>query len=134
MEIIKTALPEIMIVVPRRIGDLRGFFSEVWNARDYLSVGINAGFVQDNHVHTTIKGTLRGLHYQITPAAQGKLVRVSRGAIFDVVVDIRRGSWPIRVGIAFTRLAYTLTFCQRTSLPGAVRRKAETRPATLKPV
>jgi len=92
MEIIKTALPEIMIVVPRRIGDLRGFFSEVWNARDYLSVGINAGFVQDNHVHTTIKGTLRGLHYQITPAAQGKLVRVSRGAIFDVVVDIRRGS------------------------------------------
>ena len=87
-----TALPEIKVVMPQRIGDARGFFSEVWNARDFASVGIDAAFVQDNHVRNPLKGTLRGLHYQVPPAPQGKLVRVTRGAIFDVAVDIRRGS------------------------------------------
>jgi dTDP-4-dehydrorhamnose 3,5-epimerase len=92
MQIMDTALPEIKVVMPQRIGDIRGFFSEVWNARAFASVGIDAVFVQDNHVRNASKGTLRGLHYQVPPAAQGKLVRVTRGAIFDVAVDVRRGS------------------------------------------
>jgi dTDP-4-dehydrorhamnose 3,5-epimerase len=92
MQIMETALPEIKVVMPRRIGDARGFFSEVWNARDFAASGIDVSFVQDNHARNPLKGTLRGLHYQVPPAAQGKLVRVTRGAIFDVAVDIRRGS------------------------------------------
>src|SRR5205814_10213443 len=92
MEIMDTALPEVKVVMPRRIGDGRGFFSEVGNAREFAEVGIDVGFVQDNHVRNPLKGTLRGLHFQIPPTAQGKLVRVTRGAIFDVAVDIRRGS------------------------------------------
>lgn len=92
MQFLDTALPEVKIVVPNRIGDTRGFFSEVWNARDFSKVGIEARFVQDNHVRNPVKGTVRGLHYQIPPMAQGKLLRVTRGAIFDVAVDIRRGS------------------------------------------
>ena len=64
----------------------------MWNARDFALVGIDANFVQDNHVRNPLKGTLRGLHFQIPPVAQGKLVRVTRGAIFDVAIDIRRGS------------------------------------------
>jgi dTDP-4-dehydrorhamnose 3,5-epimerase len=92
VKIIDTKLPEVKIVVPRRIGDIRGFFSEVWNARDFASVGIEIAFVQDNYVRNPLKVTLRGLHYQMPPAAQGKLLRVSRGAVLDVAVDIRRGS------------------------------------------
>jgi dTDP-4-dehydrorhamnose 3,5-epimerase len=92
MKVIDTALVEVKIVLPRRIGDARGFFSEVWNARDFSSIGIHTAFVQDNHVRSPDRGTLRGLHYQMPPEAQGKLVRVTRGAIFDVAVDIRRGS------------------------------------------
>ncbi len=92
MQVLATALADVKILVPRRVGDGRGFFSEVWNARDCSAVGISAAFVQDNHVRSGVRGTLRGLHYQIPPAAQGKLVRVTRGAIFDVAVDIRRGS------------------------------------------
>jgi dTDP-4-dehydrorhamnose 3,5-epimerase len=92
MQTMETALPEIKVVMPRRIGDTRGFFSEVWNSRDFASAGIDAAFVQDNHVRNPLKGTLRGLHYQVPPAAQGKLVRVTRGAIFDVAVDIRQDS------------------------------------------
>jgi dTDP-4-dehydrorhamnose 3,5-epimerase len=92
MQVIETALQEVVIVVPHRIGDQRGFFSEVWSARDFSAAGIDAAFVQDNHARSSLRGTLRGLHYQTPPAAQGKLVRVSRGAIFDVAVDIRRGS------------------------------------------
>jgi dTDP-4-dehydrorhamnose 3,5-epimerase len=92
MQIMDTALAEIKVVMSQRIGDTRGFFSEVWNARDFASVGIDAAFVQDNHVRNALKGTLRGLHYQVPPVAQGKLVRVTRGAIFDVAVDVRRGS------------------------------------------
>lgn len=92
MQFIETWLPEVIVVVPDRIGDTRGFFSEIWNAHDFAAAGIDATFVQDNHVRSPHKGTLRGLHYQIEPSAQGKLVRVTRGAIFDVAVDIRRGS------------------------------------------
>jgi dTDP-4-dehydrorhamnose 3,5-epimerase len=92
MQLMDTALPEVKIVLPSRIGDARGFFSEVWNARDFAAAGIPSTFVQDNHVRNPHKGTVRGLHYQIAPSAQGKLLRVTRGAIFDVAVDIRQGS------------------------------------------
>lgn len=92
MQVLTTALVDVKILVPRRVGDGRGFFSEVWNARDFSAVGIDAGFVQDNHVRSPIRGALRGLHYQMPPAAQGKLVRVTRGAIFDVAADMRLGS------------------------------------------
>jgi dTDP-4-dehydrorhamnose 3,5-epimerase len=92
MQVCDTALPEIKIVIPRRIGDARGIFCEVWNARDFFARGIDAAFVQDNHVCSALRGTVRGLHYQTPPAAQGKLVRVTRGSIFGVAVDIRRGS------------------------------------------
>jgi dTDP-4-dehydrorhamnose 3,5-epimerase len=87
MEIMDTALPEVKVVMPRRIGDVRGFFSEVWNARDFAAVGIDVGFVQDNHVRNPLKGTLRGLHFQIPPTAQGKLVRVTRHAAAVLTAD-----------------------------------------------
>jgi dTDP-4-dehydrorhamnose 3,5-epimerase len=92
VQLIDTAFSEVKIVVPERFDDSRGFFSEVWNGRTFASAGIEAAFVQDNHACSRHKGTLRGLHYQIPPAAQGKLLRVTRGAVLDVVVDIRRGS------------------------------------------
>jgi dTDP-4-dehydrorhamnose 3,5-epimerase len=92
MEFLGSALPEVKILVPERIGDERGFFSEVWNSRELRRLGIDAGFVQDNHVRNPLAGTVRGLHYQVAPMAQGKLLRVTRGAVFDVAVDIRRGS------------------------------------------
>jgi dTDP-4-dehydrorhamnose 3,5-epimerase len=92
MKVIETTLPGVKIVVPQRFPDARGDFSEVWNAARFGAAGIAAEFVQDNHVRNVRRFTVRGLHYQIPPAAQGKLVRVTRGAIFDVVVDIRRGS------------------------------------------
>jgi dTDP-4-dehydrorhamnose 3,5-epimerase len=92
MELLATALPEVRIVVPARFDDTRGFFSETWNARALAAAGIDAAFVQDNHARSRRRGTLRGLHYQIPPCAQGKLLRVTRGAVLDVAVDVRRGS------------------------------------------
>jgi dTDP-4-dehydrorhamnose 3,5-epimerase len=77
---------------PARIGDSRGFFSEVWNAERMAEAGFQLDFVQDNHSSSAAKGVLRGLHFQMPPAAQHKLIRVSRGSVFDVAVDIRRGS------------------------------------------
>jgi dTDP-4-dehydrorhamnose 3,5-epimerase len=92
MELLATALPEVRIVVPERFGDARGFFSETWNARALAAAGIDDAFVQDNHAGNRRRGTLRGLHYQIPPCAQGKLLRATRGAVLDVAVDVRRGS------------------------------------------
>ncbi len=92
MELLATALPEVRIVVPARFDDTRGFFSETWNARALAAAGIDAAFVQDNHARSRRRGTLRGLHYQIPPCSQGKLLRVTRGAVLDVAVDVRRGS------------------------------------------
>lgn len=91
VEVRKTSLPGVLEIVPRRIGDDRGFFSEVWNARSLKEAGVELDFVQDNHSRSA-KGVLRGLHYQLDPIAQDKLVRVSRGSIFDVAVDIRKSS------------------------------------------
>ncbi|MDP0497915.1 MAG: dTDP-4-dehydrorhamnose 3,5-epimerase [Verrucomicrobiota bacterium JB024] len=91
MEIFETKIPEVKIIKPRVFGDERGFFMETWNERDFSGVGIKSAFVQDNHSRS-VQNTLRGLHYQLPPYAQGKLVRVIRGEVFDVAVDIRRGS------------------------------------------
>ena len=79
-------------IEPRRHADERGFFAETYSRRRYAEMGIDVEFVQDNHSLSHAVGTLRGLHFQAPPAAQGKLVRCGRGAIFDVAVDIRRGS------------------------------------------
>jgi dTDP-4-dehydrorhamnose 3,5-epimerase len=92
MDIEQTSLPGVLILTPQRFGDDRGFFSESWNQRRLAEAGINIDFVQDNHSLSREAGTLRGLHFQTPPHAQAKLVRCGRGALFDVVVDIRQGS------------------------------------------
>jgi len=90
MKIIETALPGVVVVEPRVFGDTRGFFLETWNGPRYEAAGLPGGFVQDN-MSSSRRGVLRGLHYQ-KPFAQGKLVSVIDGEIFDVAVDVRRGS------------------------------------------
>ena len=82
----------LILIKPQRFGDHRGFFGETYSNRRYAEMGIDREFVQDNHSLSRAVGTLRGLHFQAPLAAQGKLVRCGRGAIFDVAVDIRRGS------------------------------------------
>ena len=79
-------------IEPKRYADQRGFFAETYSRRSYAEMGVEEEFVQDNHSLSHAAGTLRGLHFQAPPVAQGKLVRCGRGAIFDVAVDIRRGS------------------------------------------
>ncbi|MEQ1515528.1 MAG: dTDP-4-dehydrorhamnose 3,5-epimerase, partial [Usitatibacteraceae bacterium] len=91
MNVIATAIPDVKIIEPKVFGDERGFFYESFNARAFReAVGVDATFVQDNH-SKSVRGVLRGLHYQIEQA-QGKLVRTVVGEVFDVVVDIRRSS------------------------------------------
>lgn len=90
MNVIETALPGVLIIEPKVFGDDRGFFQETWNARTFADAGLTMDFVQDNHSRSA-RGVLRGLHYQLQNP-QGKLVRVSQGAVFDVAVDIRRSS------------------------------------------
>jgi dTDP-4-dehydrorhamnose 3,5-epimerase len=85
-------LDGVFEIRPKRIEDSRGFFSEVWSSERMAEAGFDIDFVQDNHSFSVAKGVLRGLHYQIPPAAQHKLIRVSRGSVFDVAVDIRQGS------------------------------------------
>ena len=91
-EIRRLPLDGVVEIRPDRFGDDRGFFSEVWNKQGLVAHGIDVDFVQDNHSLSAAKGVVRGLHYQLQPAAQDKLVRVTRGAVFDVGVDIRPGS------------------------------------------
>ncbi|SHN64904.1 dTDP-4-dehydrorhamnose 3,5-epimerase [Erythrobacter sanguineus] len=90
MNIIETAIPGPLIIEPRVFGDARGFFMETWNAAAFAGAGLHLAFVQDNHSRSQ-KGVLRGLHFQ-NPGPQGKLVRVTRGAVFDVAVDLRASS------------------------------------------
>lgn len=92
MEITQTDLPGVLILTPRRFADARGFFSESWNQRVMEEAGIEITFVQDNHSLSRDVGTVRGLHFQSPPHAQAKLVRCGRGALYDVAVDVRRGS------------------------------------------
>lgn len=90
MKVIETAIPGVLIIEPRVFGDSRGFFMETWNAATFADAGLDLAFVQDNHSRSQ-KGVLRGLHFQ-NPGAQGKLVRVTNGAAFDVAVDLRQSS------------------------------------------
>ncbi len=90
MHVAESAIPDVLLIEPKVFGDSRGFFFESWNARAFAAAGIDASFVQDNHSRSH-RGVLRGLHYQIEHA-QGKLVRVIEGEVFDVAVDLRRSS------------------------------------------
>jgi dTDP-4-dehydrorhamnose 3,5-epimerase len=90
MRVTPTAIPDVLIVEPRVFRDARGHFFESWNRRAFAAAGLDVDFVQDNHSRST-RGVLRGLHYQIRHA-QGKLVRVIAGEVYDVAVDLRRSS------------------------------------------
>jgi dTDP-4-dehydrorhamnose 3,5-epimerase len=86
------AIQDVKLVTPQKFGDARGFFSETWQQDRFAAAGIPGPFIQDNHALSTRRGVVRGLHLQVPPSGQGKLVRVVRGAIWDVAVDVRHGS------------------------------------------
>lgn len=90
MRFVETRLPEVLLLEPKVFGDARGFFMESWNRKTFADLGLDLDFVQDNHSRSA-RGVLRGLHYQLNQP-QGKLVRVTSGAVFDVAVDLRRSS------------------------------------------
>ncbi|WP_176037554.1 dTDP-4-dehydrorhamnose 3,5-epimerase [Brucella tritici] len=92
MEVRSLGLDGVFEIIPRKFGDDRGFFSETYKIKALVEAGIDLNFVQDNHSYSAAKGVVRGLHYQLPPFAQDKLVRVTRGAILDVAVDIRKSS------------------------------------------
>ncbi len=92
MQFRKTDIDGVVLIEPKRFGDDRGWFSESWNKPAFEDAGIAIDWVQDNHSFSAQKGTLRGLHYQTPPHAQDKLVRCTRGSIWDVAVDFRKGS------------------------------------------
>ena len=92
MKVEALGIADVKLITPSRFTDPRGFFSETWNQGRFAEAGIAGPFIQDNHAVSTEAGVLRGLHCQIGPNAQGKLVRCVKGAIYDVAVDARRGS------------------------------------------
>ncbi|MED4636242.1 dTDP-4-dehydrorhamnose 3,5-epimerase [Peribacillus frigoritolerans] len=92
MKITKTKLNGVMLIEPKIFGDHRGWFTETYNEENFKKAGIDTVFIQDNHSFSATKGTLRGLHYQKDPKAQTKLVRCTKGSIFDVAIDIRKES------------------------------------------
>ncbi|AWB08136.1 dTDP-4-dehydrorhamnose 3,5-epimerase (plasmid) [Azospirillum humicireducens] len=92
MDVLSLDIPDVKIIRPKKFGDHRGFFSETYTKKTFEAAGLHHDFVQDNHSLSAEVGTVRGLHFQLPPFAQDKLVRVVRGAILDVAVDIRKGS------------------------------------------
>ena len=92
MDVVSLAIPDVKVLRPKKFGDHRGFFSETYNKRSLRAAGLELDFVQDNHSLSVERGVIRGLHFQTAPFAQDKLVRVVRGRILDVAVDLRRGS------------------------------------------
>lgn len=92
LEVTETAIPAVKLIVPKSFGDDRGSFSETYNAARFFEFGINLNFIQDNQSWSSQVGTLRGLHFQSAPKGQDKLIRVLRGRIFDVAVDLRKSS------------------------------------------
>ncbi|MEJ2020209.1 MAG: dTDP-4-dehydrorhamnose 3,5-epimerase family protein [Maritimibacter sp.] len=114
-----TSLAGVFRIVPRRFGDERGFFSESWNAAALAEAGlVLPDFVQDNHSLSRDIGTVRGLHFQSPPHAQGKLVRCGRGRLFDVAVDVRRGFMTLEPD---TEIVYKVTDIYAPDCDGAVR-------------
>ena len=92
LELVSLDIPDVKRIIPRRFRDERGWFSESYSARAFAEHGLELTFVQDNHSYSHVRGAVRGLHFQAPPHAQAKLVRVTRGRVRDVAVDIRRGS------------------------------------------
>jgi len=92
MQVERLSIPDVIVLTPKRFSDERGFFSETWSRRAFAEVGIDVDFVQDNHSLSRQAGVIRGLHFQIAPSPQGKLVRVVHGRILDVALDLRHGS------------------------------------------
>jgi len=128
MQIEDTAIPEVKRIIPKRFGDNRGFFAEIWNARAFAEAGIACSFVQDNQSLSQQAGTVRGLHFQAPPHGQAKLVRCGRGRLFDVAVDIRAGSptfgrW---VGAELSAENGHMLFIPEGFAHGFVSREAET--------
>lgn len=104
LEVGSTEIPEVKIIATSRFADERGFFTELYSRKEFVAAGIADEFVQDNFSHSRRIGTIRGLHFQAHPSAQAKLVRVSRGAVLDVVVDLRCSSktYGRHVGVELT--------------------------------
>ena len=127
MKIEPTDLPDVLILTPARFGDERGWFSETFNAARLAAAGLDMVWVQDNHSMSARVGTLRGLHFQAPPHAQDKLVRCSRGAIFDVAVDIRRGSpgYGAWIGVELTAQNGRQMLVPKGFLHGFVTRAAD---------
>lgn len=128
MHVEATELEGVFLIEPRRHGDARGFFAEVWNARAFAEAGLSREWVQDNQSLSARVGTLRGLHFQAPPRAQAKLVRCGRGRLFDVAVDIRRGSptfgrW---VGVELSAQNGRMLFIPEGFLHGFVTREPDT--------
>src|ERR1700742_1396509 len=92
MDVRNLGLPGLQLLKPRRFADTRGYFAEPYNERTFSAAGITTRFVQDNQSYSKSQGTIRGLHFQLPPAAQAKLVRVVQGSVYDVAVDLRDGS------------------------------------------
>ncbi len=92
MDIVETAIPAVRLFVPRRFADDRGWLAETWSRNRFAGAGLDATFVQDNAAFSHRRGTVRGLHFQAPPHAQGKLVAVATGAVFDVALDLRQES------------------------------------------
>ena len=92
LDVIETAISAVKIIIPKSFGDARGSFSETYNSARFADCGMNLNFIQDNQSWSSQVGTLRGLHFQSAPKAQDKLIRVLRGRIYDVAVDLRRAS------------------------------------------
>lgn len=100
MKKITTQLPGVYIIEPQVFGDHRGYFMETWSTRNFEELDLDYNFVQDNQSYSRKQGTLRGIHFQNAPYAQAKLVRVTRGAVMDVAVDLRKGSPTYRQWVA----------------------------------
>ncbi|MBQ8536862.1 MAG: dTDP-4-dehydrorhamnose 3,5-epimerase [Clostridia bacterium] len=115
MEKIATALAGVYIIEPKVFGDHRGYFMETYSSRVFAELGINNVFVQDNQSFTAQKGTLRGIHFQNDPMSQAKLVRVTKGAVLDVAVDLRKGSPTYKqwVGVELTAENKRMLFIPR---------------------
>lgn len=128
MKFTPTILPDVVLVEPARFGDERGWFMETWHAEKFAQGGIDSRWVQDNHSFSAEPGTLRGLHYQKPPHAQAKLIRCTRGAIWDVAVDFRKDSPTFlrHVGVRIDAVSMHQLFVPTGFLHGFVTLESDT--------